>query len=200
MPNVGSCTVHRNLWHIDRSSSQLTANCVAPGVLLLIRMDLMQTTTTFETGRQLGCPPANLQFESWPLRDGGRNSWITVFGIVVVAISLGFVAQSLYLSVLGLAAIAAAMWRMWIPIRYELGPKGITQRILGRQLRIPWSAIRRGEVRQHGVLIMSKADDSLRSKLNGTYVRWEGHREQVLAIVAYYLGSRLDPQLEQGAS
>ena len=45
------------------------------------------------------------------------------------------------MSLFGLAAIPAAMWRMWIPIRYELGPKGITQRILGRQLRIPWATM-----------------------------------------------------------
>jgi len=81
---------------------------------------------------------------------------------------------------------------MWIPMKLELGPKGISQKVLGRHYRIPWSAIRHAEVRQHGILIMSTSDDSLMSKARGTYIRWGSHRDEVLAISAYYLGSRLD--------
>jgi hypothetical protein len=151
----------------------------------------MQTTAAFEPERPLGQPPANVKLRSWPLRDGGRKEWLFVAVLVILVLAISAGSQHGYLALLGLISLAIALWRMWLPVRYEFGPKGIIQEIFVRRRRIPWSAIRQAQVRSGGILLLSDPDGSLLSRLRGVYIPWGEQQAAVLAATKYYLGPRM---------
>lgn len=136
-------------------------------------------------------PPANLQLVNWPLRDDGVAGWGFVVFVMGVAVVVGLLAQNAGLTLLSFAAMSLTMWRMWIPVTFELGPKGILQTVWRRKRRIVWSAVRRCRVQRRGVLLLFHDDPSRLSNVLGLYVRWGERRDELLAILRYYIASRL---------
>ena len=85
------------------------------------------------------------------------------------------------------AALAITLWRTWLPVTFVLGLSGVTQTVLGRSLRISWSAIRSHEIQTSGVLLSPDAQLMPLSPLRGLYLPWLDQREKVLAHVEYFL-------------
>ncbi len=83
-----------------------------------------------------------------------------------------------------------ALWRMWIPLRFDLSPKGVAWRMLAWRRRIPWSAINYCKIYRHGILF-SASDATPLSTLQGTYLRWCDQREEIISIAKYYLSDRV---------
>lgn len=134
--------------------------------------------------------PAPIQLVSWPLRDDGFAAWGLLALLVASAVGAGSAVHSVAMGSLIFAGLAAAAWRLWIPVRFELGSKGITQSVVGRQRRIPWSAVARYEPRRHGLLfLMDQEPDSL-SVLRGLYVRCRQNRAEVIELAEFFLQAR----------
>lgn len=87
------------------------------------------------------------------------------------------------------AVLAIVLWRFWLPVRYELGPQGIAQTVLGRTSHIPWTAILRFELRPRGVMLYPDSIITPLSPPRGLYLAWGRQKEAVLAHVEYYLTS-----------
>jgi hypothetical protein len=85
------------------------------------------------------------------------------------------------------AALAIVLWRTWLPVTFDVGISGITRTVLGRSLRISWSAVRSHEIQPDGVLLSPDAQIVPLSPLRGLYLPWLDQREKVLAHVEYYL-------------
>jgi hypothetical protein len=83
--------------------------------------------------------------------------------------------------------INLAIWRIWIPVCFELGPRGIGQTMLGRRLRIPWRAVARYEITRRGVVFLPENN---RIPLRSLYVRWRDRREPLLELIRYYFVPR----------
>jgi hypothetical protein len=94
--------------------------------------------------------------------------------------------------VLSAAGLLVTLWRTWLPVSYELGVSGITQRVLGRQRRIAWPAIRGYQVGANGVLLVPDAQITPLAPLRGLYLPWldRRDREKVLASLEYHLPGR----------
>jgi len=130
-------------------------------------------------------PPASLQWRSWPVRDNAfRSSAVAVGLLVAVVLVYAFTGQ-LLLVLLALAAMAAALWRFFLPVDFELGETGIDQSVFGRR-HIPWGAIRRYEICRAGILLLPEANGPL-SPLRGLYLPWTRHRDEVILRVRYYV-------------
>lgn len=152
----------------------------------------MSSTTQREPNLQTAAPPANLQLVNWPLRDDGVSGWIFLAFVMGVAAAIGLITKEAGLALVSFAIMSVAMWRMWIRTTFELGPKGVLQTHWGRRKRrIVWSAVRRCRVQRRGVLLLFDDDPSPLSNAMGLYIRWCDHRDELLAIVRYYIGSRL---------
>lgn len=134
--------------------------------------------------------PLTLQITNWPLRDNRVRACAAIAGMLAVAIFAGAFADSVAMGMVAFAALAFAGWRLWIPVRFEFGPKGIVQTVLGRQRRIPWVALMRYEVRRHGVLLLADAEPSPLAALRGLYVRWQDRRDDLLEILEFFMNSR----------
>lgn len=132
-------------------------------------------------------PPPPVQWWSWPIRQRvGRTA--AVFGGLVAAWALvRWMTGQLHLSLLAMGALALSLWRFFVPVGFELNADGVTQSLLGWQRHIPWTAIRRYEVRGAGVLLLAQADRCPIDLMRGLYLPWGEHREEVLAHVRYHL-------------
>ena len=137
--------------------------------------------------------PVELLLANWPLRDDGPLAWFVAIGAVAASVAAGIVAHSPVMGVVGFAALSIALWRLWVPVTFELGPRGVVQILFGRRRRIAWSSVARYEVRRRGVLLLSEETQGPAAVLRGLYVRWGRHREELLAVIAHYLGNRPSP-------
>jgi hypothetical protein len=131
--------------------------------------------------------PEEVTLSSWGLRDLGWYGWANLLLAAVVACAVGWLTGWPLAGWGVLALLLLSLWRFWLPIRFELGPHGITQTVLSRTTIIPWTAIRSYEVRRKGVLLFADAVLTPLSPLRALYLPWAGDREQVLGHIEYYL-------------
>lgn len=151
----------------------------------------MPSTTRHQPNSQILSPPANLRLVNWPLRDDGVYAWTFVLFVVGLAVAAGVIARSSATVLLSLAIMSIAMWRMWVPVIFEFGPRGVHQTVFRSKRRIAWSAVRRCTIRKRGVLLLFSDDPSPLANALGLYIRWGEHKEQLLTIIRYYTGGRL---------
>jgi hypothetical protein len=86
--------------------------------------------------------------------------------------------------------LALSLWRFFLPVVFTLSDTGVNETLLGRDRRIPWLAIRRYELQSKGVLLLPYSDAAGVDSLQGLFLPWGSHREEVLALLSYYLGGR----------
>lgn len=151
----------------------------------------MPSTTRHQPNSQILSPPANLRLVNWPLRDDGVYAWTFVLLVVGLAVAAGVIARSSGTALLSLAIMAVAMWRMWVPVVFEFGPRGVHQSVIRSKRRIAWSAVRRCTLRKRGVLLTFSDDPSALASALGLYIRWGANKSELLTIIRYYTGSRL---------
>ena len=137
-------------------------------------------------GRTVLAPPP-VQLVNWPLRDGGLRVWLWLVMLVGAAVVSGGLSRSTSMGAAIFAILIACSWRLWVPVQFEIGSKGITQTVLGHRSRIPWSAIARCDLRQSGVLFLADTAPSAFGVFRGTYVAWNGQREALLNVVEFFL-------------
>lgn len=122
----------------------------------------------------------------WPLRDEGVQSWI----LLTIAAAATGVVWSIWhdaaFTCFAAAAMLLSLWRMLLPVRWQLGLSGITQRVLGFEHRIPWLAIARYELREEGVWLLADRESA---STRGVFIAYGRQRDRVRAIVNYYLGT-----------
>lgn len=124
---------------------------------------------------------------NWPLRQEPLKA--AIIGLLAVALSLaaGRLSQSYAMGCLVLVVLILASWRIWLPVQFEFSHKGIIQSVLGRRRRIPWTQVRRYEARRAGVLLLSDSVATPLSPLRGIFIRWNGHRDELMEILEAYL-------------
>jgi hypothetical protein len=151
---------------------------------------MAESTTGITYGRGIH-HPLSLQLVNWPLRQDGVRAWLMVALLLGVSAASGSIARSYGMGCLVFVALAFSVWRLWVPVKFELTSKGLTQSVLGRRRRIPWSEFARFEVRQKGVLLFVDQDSSPLAALRGVFIRWQDQRAPLLEILETYLRARV---------
>jgi len=131
--------------------------------------------------------PEEVHLVNWPLRDDAVRAWLGLGAAVIVAVMAAVLAESRAMGLLSFSVLAAALWRLWLPVTFQVGQKGIVHKALGRRRRIPWSRIARYEIRRDGVLLLPVEDTSPLAVMRGLYIRWGPQRDQLLAWVRHYV-------------
>jgi len=132
-------------------------------------------------------PLAPLRWRSWPVRDAPvRSLWVMV-GLLAVGLVVGGFSGRVYLAVLAVVALIAALWRFFLPVVFELSDKGVDQLVFGRRRHIPWQAVHYYEICTAGVLLLPPEDLSAMSPFRGLYLPWEKQPDEVLKQVRFYL-------------
>ncbi|MFV1965031.1 MAG: hypothetical protein ACC628_06380 [Pirellulaceae bacterium] len=114
--------------------------------------------------------------------------------LVAVSAIAGHVSANAPMGLVVGVALALSVWRLWIPVRFEFSSKGITQTVLRRRRRIPWTEFARYEVRRRGVILFTESDASPLAAFRSLYVRWNDHREDLLELLDFFVKSRPEPQ------
>ena len=86
--------------------------------------------------------------------------------------------------------VAIGLWRTWLPVRLEIGAMGVTRTVLGRERRIPWSAIARTSRLTSGVMVFPEMESTPLEALRGFWIPFGRQRDEVLAILDFYLAGR----------
>jgi hypothetical protein len=131
--------------------------------------------------------PEEVVLWNWPLRDeplaasllltlAAGAGWLTIWATA-----------SPWLGAIIVSLLAITLWRTILPVRFELGSQGIVQTVLGWQRRTSWLQIARFELLPHGVIFCFQSEASPLATLTALYMRWRDQRDQVLAILDFYL-------------
>lgn len=141
------------------------------------------------TSLRIRVAPEEVTVRFWGLRDEPLGTWLRIIvGGVASAVAGAYLGHEAWgWGTMGLMLLT--LWRNWIPLRFEIGPHGITQIVLGRRTRILWTSILNYQVYSRGVLLLPDAVVVPLSPLRGLYLPWGTQKEQVLANIEYYLAS-----------
>ncbi len=110
--------------------------------------------------------------------------WLSALVAGVVA-AVGLTTASVGWSVAAGGVLAAAAWRCFVPVEFEISSQGISQEFFGRRHRIPWKAIGSCEICRAGLWFAPPS--SRWPYCAGLYVPYGSHRSEVQALVEYYL-------------
>jgi hypothetical protein len=132
-------------------------------------------------------PPSSLRWDSWPAKENLLGTVVLSTGLGVIGFLIQRATGETHLGVLATAALVLAMWRFFLPTRYELSPDGVCRWVLGRCREIPWDTIRRYEICRNGILLFPFRDDCTLDVFRAMYLPWGPHRKEVLALASYYL-------------
>ena len=130
--------------------------------------------------------PEDVAVWNWPLRDEGLRSWAVLIAAVAVVVVVSAIWADGAFTLFTAVMFTLALWRLWLPVKWELGLTGITMVVLGFHRRIPWLAVARFELRDDGVWLFA---DREAVPQRGTFIGYGGQKERVRACIEYYLGT-----------
>jgi hypothetical protein len=133
--------------------------------------------------------PEETTVHFWGLRDSPLGTWLRIALGAGAAVVAGAFLGNEWWGWGTFALVLLTLWRYLIPLRFEIGPQGITQFVLGRRTRIPWTSILNYQVYSQGVMLLPDAVVAPLSPLRGLYLPWGLQKERVLANIDYYLAS-----------
>jgi hypothetical protein len=147
----------------------------------------MSNSTEEYPSAMLPPPPAPLRWQSWPVHDDALRTSLVAIGLLTLGVVVRWLSGHTHLAVLAVLAVAAAAWRFFVPVTFELGETGIDRWVLGRRRHVPWEAIRRHEVGPDGVLLFRDEARSPLAPLRGLFIPWCAHRDEVISLFRRYL-------------
>jgi hypothetical protein len=130
--------------------------------------------------------PDDVVVWNWPLRDEGLRSWGLVVAAAVLVALVWTIWQSWQFTLLTAVTLTVAAWRLWLPVKWELGLTGVTLVVLGFRRKIPWMAVAQFEIGEEGVWLFADRDPTPQ---RGTFISYGGQRPRITACIEYYLGT-----------
>ena len=129
----------------------------------------------------------SFDFRRWPLRDEPIPSAIVFLVVVALSIGISYLGGTYWWGMVAATALLVSLWRMWIPVEFELCDLGVIQTAMRRSWRKPWDAYVGYEVRNDGFLLVPVEDSSLLGRLKGLYIPFGDQRDDILEVLAEYL-------------
>ena len=130
---------------------------------------------------------------NWPLRDQPIYAAASLVGCCAVGLVAGWISRSVSMGLLASLAVASAMWQLWIPIRTEFGPRGVTLTWLRRRRRIFWRDIGHLDLLSEGLFLCREPSGADCSGLGGLFLPWGRDRAAIATFCQEY-GSIRPPE------
>jgi hypothetical protein len=135
--------------------------------------------------------PSPVQLVVWPPRDEPLRmaliaSFILAAGVLAASATGGWPTGILISTLL-----FAATWNLWLPVKFELGPKGIVRSVFRWRRRFPWSEFGSYELQPHGVFLWPLSRETACSPVHGLFLPRETPHPELLQVLDYYLRPRL---------
>jgi hypothetical protein len=131
-----------------------------------------------------------LTITSWPLRQEPGRSAAILAGMLAMSAYALWSTNSGVVGSLVLLALLASAWRLWVPVDFELGPRGVVQRAWGRRRRIPWRRFAGFELRPRGAFLFADDRPGSLAFLNSLFIRYPAQPERLAEVLQLYLVPR----------
>lgn len=136
--------------------------------------------------------PRDVRVRAWPLAEGDRVAWGAIFVAGLLFAAAAYVSRSAGTAAVITGLLVISLWRLWVPVQFELSAGGITRTVLGRARRVSWSQMGSIQRRERGVLVLRDFENGPLSLLRGVYIPYNNHQADVLAIFDFYLAGRAE--------
>jgi hypothetical protein len=111
-----------------------------------------------------------LYYSVWLITDQKWNAAF-LFGIaLIVSLIVWQYEGNLILELIALLFLLGTVWRILVPVHFELNSNGIVYHSLNRNRLIAWSDIRRYQIRRHGILLLPQTDRFFLEAFRGFYL------------------------------
>ena len=88
--------------------------------------------------------------------------------------------------------LVLALWRLWIPVTYQLGRDAVVETAWRRWRHIDWLAVTHVQVHPRGVLLVADRTSTPLATVGGIFIPWKNSRAEVLDVIEHYAPSRID--------
>ena len=132
-------------------------------------------------------PPTPVRLIQWPLLHESCTACWILGASVGFSILAGNVTGSFVVGGICMVSLWIAAWRCWLPVYYDLGPGGVTQRVFDRQLLFPWSQFVHYEVNGDLIVLIRDSENSLFSSFRAIYLYVGSQRDETLVLLDHYL-------------
>ena len=127
-----------------------------------------------------------LKWRSHPVRQGGKRLWIVIGALVLFPVGLTLLYGPFY-GALALVILGGSMTAYFLPTDYVFYAGGVESRFLGVNRRFTWGQFRSFYRDRNGVLLSPFPQPSRLENFRGVYLRFNGCRERVMAIVGEHV-------------
>lgn len=135
--------------------------------------------------------PTPIRWRNWALRDKPLRAALVAVALAALGLVVFRLTGQAVMSWIGALAMGVALWRLFLPVDYELSVGGVDQWILGRRYHSSWQSIRGYEVCTAGAVLLPQGPVCPLDALFGVYLPWMQHRNEVLAHLRQHLGDPL---------
>lgn len=132
-------------------------------------------------------PPA-IAWRSQPLWDTASENWMFPLFVFTLGWLTFRATTSLATTVFVAAVFLATSRRAWFPTNWEVSREGVVRRRLGVAKKWSWRKFAAYQIDRRGVLLFEIQNPRPWHYLRGVHVPWSPHQDQLLAIVAHYMG------------
>lgn len=136
-------------------------------------------------------------FVRLPLRDDRIAQLVGGVLLLVLIFLIYSGAVSLWMSLAIALLCLVATWKLFVPVKIDLGPRGIIQSSALGTRKTPWREISRYTVHQSGIVLYLTDDDSPLAGFASIDLAARGMSDNLEPVVRYYMESR---RLRTGSS
>ena len=149
----------------------------------------MPGSSDFSVSRVRAAPPT-VHLTSWPLRDESLRTALIAMVEVAVALIAAYGVGHWTTGLLVLGLSLTATWTLWLPAKFELGPKGIIRNVFGWKRRVSWSEFSGYETYPHGVFLIPHSNQHPLHAIRGVYLPDRTPHSELITALDYYLRPR----------
>lgn len=136
--------------------------------------------------------PPTVHLMSWPPRHEPLRTWIVAGLEIATAVIAAYSTERWAMGLLVFGLLLVASWPLWLPVRFELGAKGIFRGVLGWRRRISWTEFSRYETYTHGVFLCHHSNQQPFAAVSGLFLPSKPPHAELLPVLDYYLRPRDD--------
>ncbi|GAA4440453.1 MULTISPECIES: hypothetical protein [Bremerella] len=149
------------------------------------------------SSREFETQSPELSLVRLPIRDDHFAQAAMAVMLVVLASLTYSGTVSVWISLVVVLACLVASWKMFVPVKIDLGPRGIIQTSFLGSRKTPWREIARYELHEQGVVLYLTQDESPLAGFTSIDLACRKMRPELESIVRFYMESR---RLRTGSS
>ncbi|MBI1246781.1 hypothetical protein GC197_02920 [bacterium] len=149
------------------------------------------------SSREFDSQSPELSLVRLPIRDDHVAQIMTAVLVLALAYLTYAGTVNIWVSLLVVFACLIAAWKMFLPVKIELGPRGIIQTTIFGSRKTPWREIARYQSHPHGVILYLTADDSPLAGFASIDLACRKMKTDLESTVRFYMESR---RLRTGSS